>query len=381
MTAPTGDGRGRTVAIAINSAWNVVNFRSGLIAALQAAGWRVAVIAPDDGYGERVRALGADFHDLPIVPRGVSPLADLILLWRFWRLLGRLRPAAYLGYTVKPNVWGSLAAQARGIPVVNNIAGLGEAFLAPGFLNRVVRGLYRLGLARSRVVFFQNPDDRALFEGMKLVDPARVRMLPGSGIDLMRFTPAPRPAGQGGFTFLLVGRLLVAKGIGEFAAAARAVRVREPAARFQVLGLPQSGRGAIDPAMLAGWTAEGLIELLPPTDDVRPVLAMADCVVLPSYREGTPRSLLEAAAMGKPLIATDVPGCRAVVRDGENGFLVPARDADALADAMLRMTSMPPAARTQLGVASRALVEQQFAEAIVTRAYTDALAGVAPFRR
>ena len=372
------DGAGRgTVVISINSAWNVFNFRAGLIAALRRAEWRVVVLAPEDGYGEQVRALGAEFIAVPISPRGMSPIGDLKLLWRFWRLLGRVRPDAFLGYTIKPNVWGSLAAQARGVPVLNNVSGLGETFLAPGPLNRLVRLLYRVAFARSRVVFFQNGDDRALFEGLALVDPTKVRLLPGSGIDTVRFAAAPLPDNDERFTFLLVGRLLVAKGVGEFAEAARAVRRRHPAARFQLLSLPQEGRGAIDSAAVRAWQAEGLIELLPPTDDVRPALAAADCVVLPSYREGTPRSLLEAAAVGRPLIATDVPGCREVVHEGENGFLVPARDAAALAGAMERMLTLSSADRQVLGRASRALVECRFAEHLVTDAYAAALDEVA----
>ena len=364
--------RGRIV-LSINSAWNVFNFRAGLIAALRGAGWRVVVLAPDDGYGDKVRAMGVDYVDLPIARRGLSPVRDLRLLWRYWRLLARIRPAAYLGYTIKPNVWGSIAAQARGVPVINNVAGLGETFLAPGPLNRLVRLLYRLALARSRVIFFQNGDDRALFTQLGLVDPAKVRLLPGSGIDTQHFAVAPLPSARP-FTFLLVARLLVAKGIGEYAEAARVVRQRYPGTRFQLLGLAQEGRGAVDPAALHAWQAEGLIELLPPTDDVRPVLAGAHCVVLPTaYPEGTPRSLLEAASMGRPLIATDASGCRDVVRDGENGFLVPAREAPALAAAMERMLALSDDERAQLGRASRALIERSFAEQRVTDAYRAAL--------
>lgn len=370
MTGRAGRG---TVAISINSAWNVFNFRAGLIAALRRAGWRVVVLVPDDGYGEQVRALGAEVVQVPISPRGLSPAADLKLLWRYWRLLGQIRPNAFLGYTVKPNVWGSLAAQARDVPVLNNVSGLGEAFLAPGPLNRLVRLLYRVAFARSRVVFFQNGDDRALFETLGLIDPAKVRLLPGSGIDTTRFAEVSLPDEGERFTFLLVGRLLIAKGVGEFAEAARLVRHRYPAVRFQLLSLPQEGRGAIDPVAVRAWVAEGLIELLPPTDDVRSALAAAGCVVLPSYREGTPRSLLEAAAVGRPLIATDVPGCREVVREDENGFLVPARDATALADAMERMLTLSAAERQTLGTASRALVERRFSEHLVTDAYLDAL--------
>lgn len=366
---------GPVVAISINASWNIVNFRLGLIRGLQAAGYRVVALTPPDRFAASFAALGIDHVPIPIDGRGTSPLADLALLWRYWRALRRLRPAAYLGYTIKPNIWGSLAARLNGVPVINNIAGLGETFGGRGPLNRLVRWLYRQALRGSATVFFQNPDDRALFVAGGIVPAASTRSLPGSGVDLARFAVRRRaPASDGGFVFLLIARLLVAKGVGDFVAAARLVRERAPAARFRVLGIVQQGKGAIPPAQLDAWARSGDVELLPATDDVRDVLAEADCVVLPTfYPEGTPRALLEAAASGLPIIATDVPGCREIVRHGRNGFLVRPRDPQDLADRMIAMAALPPGAAAAMGAAGRALVEREFDERIVVDAYLAAL--------
>jgi glycosyltransferase involved in cell wall biosynthesis len=241
---------------------------------------------------------------------GLSPVRDIGVLLRYYRLLRRIRPDVFLGYTAKPNVYGSLAAQMLGIRVINNISGLGTAFIGGRLLRRIVSWLYRIALRRSAVGVLPESEDRDLFLDLGLVQPDQTRLLPGSGIDLARFTPEQRlPSTDGTFTFLLVGRLLRQKGVREFVEAARMVRRQFPDARFQLLGfLDAPNRSAIGRDEVAAWEAEGAVEYLGETDDVRPALGASDCVVLPSYREGLPRSLLEGAAMAKPLIATDVSG-------------------------------------------------------------------------
>jgi glycosyltransferase involved in cell wall biosynthesis len=368
--------RKKRVAIAINASWNIVNFRAGLVRALVAEGYDVLALAPEDAYSTRLSDLGCRYVPVPMDNKGTSPLQDLRLLLRFRRILRRERVDAFLGYTIKPNTYGSLAAHTLGIPVINNVSGLGTAFIRETWLTRVVKLLYRSALGRSRLVFFQNEDDRTLFVEAGLVDAGRTALLPGSGIDLDRYRPASAddPSRDGAFRFLLVARLLWDKGVGEFVEAARLVRARVPGVRFQLLGfLDVENRTAVSRATVEGWVAEGVVEYLGTSDDVRPLLGAADCVVLPSYREGTPRTLLEAAAMAKPLIATDVPGCREVVDDGRNGYLCPVRDAAGLADRMLRMLEASPEARERMGQDSRAKVEREFDERIVIRRYLDAL--------
>jgi glycosyltransferase involved in cell wall biosynthesis len=362
------------IVISINAAWNIVNFRLGLVRALQQAGFKVTALAPSDSYRQSLEQMGVEFHDLPMDSGGVSPARDLVLLFRYVRALRRLRPGCYLGYTAKPNIYGSIAAQLLGIPVINNISGLGTAFIRSGLLTKMVSALYRVALRRSATVFFQNADDRDLFVSKGLLRDGQAELVPGSGIDLDRFQPAAWSGGNDRPTFLMIGRMLRDKGVLEFVEAARIVRVRHPGTRFQILGfIGVPNRTAIGRPQVEAWAADGLIEYLGDTDDVRPFITEADCIVLPSYREGLPRTLLEGAAMAKPLVATDVPGCREVVKEGESGFLCAPRDPHSLADAMMKIINLSPQERLNMGAAGRALVEETFSESVVIDRYLAAI--------
>jgi glycosyltransferase involved in cell wall biosynthesis len=366
----------RTIVLSANSDWNIANFRQGLVGALRSAGYEPVVIAPQDPAADaRMGDLAVERIPIAIDRAGLNPLADLRLLARYRSLLMRLRPAAYLGYTIKPNIYGSFAASTLGIPALPNVSGLGTAFIKGGALQSIVTRLYRIGFRRAPVVFFQNDEDRALFVGRGIVRPGQARVLPGSGVDLEYF--APMPLSEGPPTFLFIGRLLRDKGVVEFVEAARSLRREYPDARFQLLGpLDEGNRTAIRRPELEYWVAEGIVEHLGTTDDVRPFIAASTAVVLPSYREGLPRSLLEAAAMARPLIATDVPGCRDVVEDGVNGFLCAVRDSGALAEAMRRLLQLRRAQQLAMGEAGRRRVQERFSEAFVVRAYLDVLAGL-----
>lgn len=366
---------GKTVAISINASWNIFNFRAGLIRNLQAAGYDVVALSPPDAYAARLSELGVQHVPVAMDSAGVSPLQDLALLARYRRVLKQLKPEVFLGYTAKPNVWGSLAAQSLGIAVINNVSGLGTAFIREGLLTRVVSNLYRAAFRRSHTVFFQNDDDRDLFVSRRIVHPSKVAVLPGSGVDIERFAPETRVEDEKAqFTFLMIARLLWDKGVREYVEAARLVRSVFPQARFHLLGfLDVANRTAVPRADVDGWVSEGLIEYLGDAEDVRPFLARSDCVVLPSYREGLPRVLLEAAAMARPLIATDVPGCRHIAQEGVNGFLCSARDSLSLREAMLKMLRLSPEARATLGAAGRARVQADFDERLVARRYIEAI--------
>ncbi|WP_420476675.1 glycosyltransferase family 4 protein [Noviherbaspirillum sp. ST9] len=363
------------IVISSNTAWNIHNFRAGLVRALVGHGYEVIAVAPDDEYSERVRALGCRFVGLPMDNHGTHPGRDLALLMRYVQLLRSERPCVYLGYTVKPNVYGSMAAHLLRIPVINNIAGLGAAFVENSLLTRIVKGLYKCGLYWSDRVFFQNSDDQELFLKTGLARPGRTDRLPGSGIDLARYNPQPQRSGANAFTFLLVARMLWYKGIGEYAQAARAVRERFPNARFQLLGfVDEHNPNGVSRAEIESWQRDGLIDYLGNTDDVASYLAGADCVVLPSfYREGVPRTLLEAAAMAKPIITTDTIGCRDVVSHGLNGLLCKVRDSDDLAEKMMQMVDMTTETREAMGWAGRRKMESEFDEDIVIRKYLDVI--------
>jgi glycosyltransferase involved in cell wall biosynthesis len=368
----------RPIVLAANSAWNIVNFRGGLIRALARAGYRPIVVAPHEtGAEARMTALGVERFALPVDRSGLNPLTDLRLLLAYRRLLRRLRPAAFLGFTIKPNIYGCLAAGSLGIPAIPNVSGLGTAFIRQGPLQWLVTRLSRFAFRKAAVVLFQNGDDCRLFVDRGIVRPGKARVIPGSGIDLDRFAPVPQPTGP--MIFLLVSRLLGDKGIREYVEAARMLRERLPDARFQLLGpIDEGNRTAIRRDELDRWIGDGVVEYVGSTDDVRPRIASASAIVLPSYREGLPRSLLEGAAMARPLIATDVPGCREVVENGVNGFLCAAREARSLAEAMAKLAELPVTQRQAMGAASRRKVQERFSEAVVIRAYLDELARLRP---
>lgn len=359
------------ILISANASWNIYNFRAGLIRAFREQGHEVVAVSPTDTYSPKFAELGCSYLPLAIDNKGASPLRDFGLFLRYLRLLRRERPDVYLGYTVKPNVYGSLAAHLLRVPVVNNVSGLGTAFIRDSWLTRIVKALYWLALRSSATVFFQNKDDLSLFIKLKLVQPEQAALLPGSGIDLEQFRPQQTESAQpGALCFMLIARLLRDKGVGEFVDAARMVKAQFPDARFQLLGfLDAENRTAISKATIDEWVSEGIIEYLGVADDVRSYIAASDCVVLPSYREGTPRTLLEAAAMGKPLIATDVPGCCEVVEHGKNGFLCDVRNPTDLAQKILDFIDLSDEKRIRMGQASRIKAEREFDENTVIQRY------------
>lgn len=355
-----------------NDLWNVANFRLRLVEALEAAGYKVSIAGPPDAsWQTRLALANRRILPLPMRKAGLAPWHEGMLLFRFLRLLRRERPDLLLTFTPKPNIYGALAAGALGIPAVPNVSGLGTAFIRGGPLRRLLSLLYRRAFRAAPVVLFQNEDDQRLFLQEGLASVRQARLLPGSGVDLQRFQPQPARSADSRTHFLFVGRLLGDKGVRELVEAARLVRPRFPHVRVQLLGfVDAANRTAIGQDELDAWVGNGIVDYLGSSDDVRPFLAQADAVVLPSYREGLPRSLLEAAAMGKPLIATDVPGNRAVVEDGGNGFLCEPRDALALATALERFLSLSPDERRQLGQRARQKIVAGFSETKVIDAYT-----------
>lgn len=363
---PPSRGAPRLLASA-NSLWNLENFRGGLLRGLAVAGFEPVLAAPASGGQARLpfRAV-----DLPIRSDGLNPLQDALLLWRFRRLLRRERPAALLSWTAKPNIYGAIAARLSRIPAFPNVSGLGTAFIRGGLIQRLLCGLYRAAFVRCPAVFFQNAEDASLFVGLRLVRREQVRLLPGSGVDLDRFAARDLPPARPPLRLLFVGRLLGDKGVRELVEAARLLKAEAVPVRFQLLGLLGAQNcTAITQAELDGWLADDLLDYLGHTDDVRPALAAAHAVILPSYREGLPRSLLEAAATGRPLLASDVPGCRDVVEHGINGLLFPVRSAAGIAAAVRSFVGFSDSKRAAMGAAARRTAEQRFGEDQVIAAY------------
>jgi glycosyltransferase involved in cell wall biosynthesis len=361
----------RTVLVTANAGRNLVNFRSGLISALVGRGWRVVAAAPPDPVAARQLAeLGCIVEPIAMDSAGLNPARDLRTIARYVQLMRRHRPSHLLSWTPKANAYGAAAARLCRITAVINVSGLGSVFIADSALTHFLQFIYRHAFAGARTAFFQNQADRDLFLAKGLVRPEQAALLPGSGVDLDRFQPQSAPASGTAPVFLLIARLLRDKGVEEFVAAAAALRARGVAARFQLLGpVGVSNPTAIGRDELDAWVAAGTVDYLGEADDVRPFIAAADCIVLPSYREGTARVLLEAGAMARPAVATDVPGCRDPIENGVTGLLCEVRSADSLAAAMATMAAMAPAERAAMGASARARIEAVYDERIVIDRY------------
>lgn len=356
-----------------NQARSMGNFWSVLIRHMRAAGHDVLCCAPGgDVEAEAVlTAQGARLRQYPLDRKGLNPLRDICTFTALFRLFREERPDLLFASTIKPVIYGCLAARFARVPhIYATITGLGYAFEADSFFKKCVyhlgRLLYGRALAGAEGIFFQNQDDIAVFRNAGILGAkARVLMARGTGVDTQRFVPVPFPnyADDGELTgppvFLLIARLLEAKGLAEFAEAARLVKAAYPEARFQVLGPQEHGLGSISPQQMQAWQDSGCLEYLGETRDVRPYVARAHVMVLPSWREGTPTSIMEGMSMGRPAVVTDAPGCREVVQHGVNGLRVPVRDAPALAAAMESFITSPQNIG-RMGAAGRQLALAEF---------------------
>lgn len=362
------------VILSANSCWNLVNFRAPLLTGLQNAGYRLAAFAPLDGHADELRRAGIDVYPVPIARSGMNPITDARLLFRYWRMLRTLKPAAYCGFTIKPNVYGAIAARLAGIPAINNVTGLATPYLSEGLVWAVAERLYRFAFGRSRTVFYHNQEDLELMLERNVVRPDQGRVIPGSGVNLEQFCPDPGDDRSQPLRFLFFGRLIRHKGIREFIEAARMLRRDMPDAQFQLLGNPDPGNPtSVGTEELQSWIADGIVEHLGEHRDVRPYIRQATVVVLPTYREGLSRALLEGAAMGKPLIGTDVAGSRDLIEDGVTGALCRPRDASSLASAMRELGRRSDADLRAMGMAGRRKAEREFGEDVVVQAYIEAL--------
>jgi glycosyltransferase involved in cell wall biosynthesis len=364
------------VVLSANQAWNIYNFRCGLVTSLLGKGAKVTILAPLDSSSEKLKELGCDVIDLDVASQGVNPLADILLIWRYMRMLRRIKPDLLINYTIKPNIYGSLSAYLVGVRSLAVTTGLGYTFINDNIVTRVANILYKVALKFPAQVWFLNDDDQRVFVERGLVDPKKTRILDGEGIDTEFFAPRAKASTDKQFRFLLIARMLWDKGISEYVDAARIVKTIYPNAQFQLLGaVGVDNPSAASHEQIAAWHNAGIVEYLGTSTDVRSVIADADCVVLPSYREGVPRTLMEAAAMAKPLIATDVPGCREVVLDGRNGFLCQVRNAADLAEKMVDMLELSDEERSAFGTASRKYVQSRFDEKLVLAKYLEFLIG------
>ena len=382
MKQPIESAGALRIALVCNTSFAIYTYRQGLIRALVARGVQVTVIAPRDRTTDMLQQMGCRFVDLHVASKGTNPRDDLRTMASLYRLYREMRPHIVFHYTIKPNIYGSVAAKLAGVDSVAVTTGLGYVFIQKSRAAQVAKFLYRFAFRFPREIWFLNKDDEAAFVDQNLlVYPERARLLHGEGVDLEQFAFTPLPGDdhehenkpentQRAFSFLLIGRLLWDKGVGEYVEAARRLRPKYPHARFQLLGpVGVDNPSAISQAEVDAWVREGVIDYLGEAHDVRPLIAAADCIVLPSYREGVPRTLMEASAMGRPIVATDVPGCREVVADGVNGLLCEARNVDSLAAKLAEMLDMGDAARRDMAGRGREKVAREFDERSVIERY------------
>jgi glycosyltransferase involved in cell wall biosynthesis len=360
------------VALFANTDWYLYNFRLSLARRLRELGHEILLLSPPGDYGPRLAEMGFDWRPLPMDRRSLNPLAEVRLITTIAGILRREKPDIVHGFTIKPAVYGSIAARLAGVKGrVYSVAGLGYVFNSDErrarMLRPVVRRLLKVALAgRHTRLILQNPDDVALFREAGLVEDHRVRLIQGSGVNCLLFAPGEHARQPGEpLKVLLATRLLWDKGLQEFIDAARILRTEGRNIRFLLGGEPDPGNPASVPVeVVRGWVDEGVVEWLGHVEDMPRALADADVVVLPSYREGLPKTLIEAAACARALITTDAPGCREVVTHEVDGLLTPVREAEPLARAIARLDDDPDLAR-RLGLAAREKALARFDEQIV----------------
>lgn len=369
------------VVVIASLAYSLVNFRGALLRRMVEEGHRVVACAPDrDAAVERALAeMGVLFRQVPMDRTGLNPWRDVATLSTMISLIRTERPDIVLAYTQKPIIYGGIATRLAGgrARFFAMVSGLGHVYgeengVRRGAIRRLVSFLYSVAVARAAGIFVFNGDDAEEMLRHRIVTPDHAIMqVPGSGVDIARFMPAPVPDGPP--TFLLVARLMREKGLAEFVTAARLVRARHPDARFRILGPMDSNPTGVGKAELDAWLATGDVEYLGETRDVIPFLTDCHVFVLPSYyREGLPRSILEAMASGRAIVTTDMPGCREPVEEGGNGFLVPPRDAEALATALTRFIEEPGLA-ARMGTRSRRLAEECYDVKLVNEGLIQAM--------
>lgn len=353
----------KRVILVANSTWNIYNFRLNIIRKLISEGHQIFVIAPVDEYLEYKEAF-PDVKHIPLKTMGrdsTNPIRDLLLLIELFRKYNWLKPELVIHYTNKPNIYGGFASRMLNIPSVAVVTGLGYSFIHKGFLNFIVRKLYKLSGKYHKRFIFENEDDKDLFIEEGIVHKENAKAVKGCGVDTKYYLPSSNGISESKLTFTFVGRLLYDKGITEFISAAKLVKEKYPETKFEVIGEFDSDNPSnIDKDYLVDWVDSGVIDYKGFVRDIRPILQHSDCVVLPSYREGMPRTLLEGMSMGKPLITTDVPGCRETIKEGENGFIVPVKDEKKLADAIERLIKLPIEQRKEMGKKGRQMAVEIF---------------------
>jgi glycosyltransferase involved in cell wall biosynthesis len=359
----------KTVVICSNYMWTVFNFRLPLIKTLKEHGYRVFVLSQFDGYEKEISAHVDGVMPLFISRKGLNPIFELFTFLNILVCLFKVRPSIFLPFTIKPVIYGAFSCRLMEVPCIPTITGLGTAFLEKRWLKELVTILYRLSFRRVKNIFFQNEEDKNLFVKSGIVRTESAFVVGGSGVDLKHFLPS-RPFSSRVKVFLFVGRVISDKGVREFVDAARIIRSEISNAKFRILGpLQVENRSAIPKKEMDAWIKSEIIEYLGEFEDVRPAIRNADCIILPSYREGLSRVILEAGAMGRPVITSDVPGCRNIVSHGINGYLCLPKNSRDLALQIKTFLALDDEEQKNMGLQAREIVCRDYSSTVVCGHY------------
>lgn len=359
----------KKIVFVANTSWYLYNFRLSLLKEMVASGWKVFAIAPQDKYSQYFEIHGISFVRLKISRRGINPFKELLTIWRIYVVYNRIQPDFIHHFTSKVAIYGSFAARLAGIKnVVSSITGLGYTFINKGILRFIVRAMYKVAFKGVSRVIFQNSNDKEMFLRYKLISPKKVYLVKGSGVNTEYFASHVNDNRlNDNITFALISRMLWDKGVGEFVEAAKSTKRNLPTVKFLLVGSPDYGNpNTVPEKFLKDQNVDGCLEWIEHVDDIKPFIVKSDVVVLPSYREGLPKVLLEAASCGRAIVATDVPGCREIVEHGINGLLVPPKDVNSLAEAMFKLAK-DPELRLQMGQNGRKKVLREFDDKIVIK--------------
>ena len=354
-----------------NSYWNIYNFRRRFLNILKSElKCEIHILAPHDEFQDKLKSDDSFIcHNIKISASGTNPLKDFILIPSFLNLFRNIKPDVILTYTIKPNIYASIAARRLSIPIINNISGLGTVFIKKTIITTIVSLLYRAALTKNNFIFFQNHYDLKIFQSKGLLNRSKFSMVPGSGVDTQKFKPNSININKGK-RYLFIGRLLRDKGIIEFIIAAKEVKEKFPELTFSIVGqLGVKNNTAISKGILDKYIHANIISYLGPSDNIKQIISEHDVIVLPSYREGMSKALLEAASMSKPIITTNVPGCKEIVCDGINGLLCKARSSEDLALKIINMYKLSESQRLLMGKEGRKKMLNQFDESIVIEKY------------
>jgi len=364
-----------------NVAWSIYLFRRSLLLELQREGHEIYAVGAQDKYAGKLEELNFKFYPIAINNNSKNPLADIMLVMKYIRVYKKIKPDIILHNAIKPNIYGTIAAGMLNIPTINNISGLGTLFIKKSLATSIAKILYRISQKMATTVFFQNPHDQKLFIENKLVNPKKAKLIPGSGVNTEKFHPRLNTNHNNqAFEFLFIARLIKDKGLNEYLQAAKILKNKYgDKIKFSILGpFYQANETAITPEELQVYQHKNIIDYLGETDEVEKEIAHANAVVLPSYREGLSKVLIEAAAMEKPIVTTDVPGCKDVVDDGYNGYLCQVRNAEDLADKMEKMYLLNKEDLEQMGKNARQKVLDVFDEKIIIDIYINEIKRILP---